>query len=83
LNFVSLPAAGNSLRIFSAHITMPSSTAILAATAFVRHALAQTVPAAAQIVDQKTFNVLPSVAPPSIANESTVCFRRAAYSLQF
>ncbi|KAL6709234.1 hypothetical protein ACN47E_001641 [Coniothyrium glycines] len=51
---------------------MPISSAILAASVVVGRALAQTVPAAAQIVDQRVFNVLPSVPPPAIANESTL-----------
>lgn len=32
----------------------------------------QKLPTAAQIIDQKTFNVLESVPPPSEANDSTV-----------
>ncbi|CAO2653394.1 Nn.00g028050.m01.CDS01 [Neocucurbitaria sp. VM-36] len=50
---------------------MLSTNAILAASAVIGHALAQEVPAAAQIVDQKIFNVLESVPPPAVANGST------------
>jgi hypothetical protein len=60
---------------------MPSTTVFLAASAAVSYAFAQTVPESAQIVDQKSFNVLPNVPPPSGANASTVCFpSRAAPS---
>jgi hypothetical protein len=30
-------------------------------------------PPQAQVIDQKAFNVLPTVPPPSVANASTVC----------
>ncbi|KAL1600873.1 hypothetical protein SLS59_005538 [Nothophoma quercina] len=51
---------------------MPSASAFLAISAAVGSALAQRVPAAAQIVDQKTFNVLENVPPPAVANDSTL-----------
>lgn len=53
---------------------MPSTTgiAILGAGILVSGAFAQNVPAAAQIIDQKTFNVLDFVPPPAEANDSTV-----------
>jgi len=51
---------------------MPSTTVFLAASAAVSCAFAQTVPESAQIVDQKSFNVLPNVPPPSGANASTL-----------
>ncbi|CAN9083527.1 lactonase [Alternaria alternata] len=51
---------------------MPSTTVFLAASAAVSYAFAQTVPESAQIVDQKSFNVLPNVPPPSGANASTL-----------
>jgi gluconolactonase len=51
---------------------MPSTNAIIAASALFGRALAQNVPAAAQVVDQKIFNVLASVPPPAVANDSTV-----------
>jgi gluconolactonase len=37
--------------------------------------LAQKLPAAAQIIDQKVFNVLDFVPPPTEANDSTVRLR--------
>ena len=51
---------------------MPPTSAFFAVSAAVGCALAQQVPAAAQIVDQKIFNVLASVPPPAVANDSTV-----------
>lgn len=51
---------------------MPS-TILFAVSAAVGCALARQVPAAAQVVDQKIFNVLENVPPPSVANDSTVC----------
>ena len=54
-------------------VKMPSTNAFLAVSAAVGCALAQRVPAAAQVVDQKIFNVLETVPPPAIANDSTVC----------
>lgn len=53
---------------------MPSTNTFLAVSAAVGCALAQRVPAAAQVVDQKIFNVLETVPPPAIANDSTVSF---------
>jgi gluconolactonase len=63
---------------------MPSTISVLAIglagrAAFspspVLGALAQMVPASAQIIDQKVFNVLDSVPPPVEANDSTVRYR--------
>jgi gluconolactonase len=54
-------------------VKMPSTNTFLAVSAAVGCALAQRVPAAAQVVDQKIFNVLENVPPPAIANDSTVC----------
>ncbi|KAH7071046.1 hypothetical protein FB567DRAFT_213913 [Paraphoma chrysanthemicola] len=51
---------------------MPSILAVLSAGIIVKDVLAQHVPAAAQIIDQKTFNVLEFVPPPAEANDSTV-----------
>ncbi|KPM42820.1 hypothetical protein AK830_g3767 [Neonectria ditissima] len=59
---------------------MPSSLAVLAAGILVHSglglescgALAAKLPSAAQIIDQKTFNVLDEVLPPSQANDSTL-----------
>ncbi|EGY17118.1 Gluconolactonase like protein [Verticillium longisporum] len=52
---------------------MPSVVSVLAAGLFAHTgALAAKPPSTAQIIDQKTFNVLPSVPPPSQANDSTV-----------
>ena len=51
---------------------MPPTSALFAVSAAVGCALAQQVPAAAQIVNQKIFNVLASVPPPAVANDSTV-----------
>ncbi|KAF2850612.1 calcium-dependent phosphotriesterase [Plenodomus tracheiphilus IPT5] len=53
---------------------MPSTFAVLSAglVAASTGALAQQVPATAQVVDQKIFNVLDFVAPPVEANDSTV-----------
>ena len=51
---------------------MPPTSAFFAVSAAVGCALAQQVPAAAQIVNQKIFNVLASVPPPAVANDSTV-----------
>jgi gluconolactonase len=51
---------------------MPSTTTLIAVGAAVGCALAQKVPAAAQIVDQRSFNVLEFVPPPVEANDSTV-----------
>jgi gluconolactonase len=52
---------------------MPSTNTILAVGAVVGCALAQKLPATAQVVDQKIFNVLNFVPPPVEANDSTVC----------
>lgn len=52
---------------------MPSTSAFLAVSAAVGCALAQKVPASAQVVDQKIFNVLESVPPPAVANDTLVC----------
>ncbi|KAF2029745.1 levo-lactonase [Setomelanomma holmii] len=51
---------------------MPSILAVLSVGIIVQDALAQNVPAAAQIIDQKTFNVLDFVPPPAEANDSTI-----------
>ncbi|KAF3048048.1 hypothetical protein E8E12_008581 [Didymella heteroderae] len=51
---------------------MPSTNTFLVVSAAVGCALAQQVPAAAQVVDQKIFNVLENVPPPAIANDSTL-----------
>jgi len=54
---------------------MPSTLVILSA-GLVAGSIgvhAAQIPAAAQIVDQKTFNVLSTVGPPVEANDSTVC----------
>ncbi|OCK92083.1 levo-lactonase [Cenococcum geophilum 1.58] len=59
---------------------MPSTIAVLAAGIIIStalgpaswSALAQKLPAAAQIIDQKVFNVLDFVPPPTEANDSTV-----------
>ncbi|KAH7161828.1 lactonohydrolase [Dactylonectria macrodidyma] len=59
---------------------MPSAVAVLAAGALVHSGLglsasgvlAAKVPSTAQIIDQKTFNVLEYVPPPKEANDSTV-----------
>ncbi|KAF4983926.1 hypothetical protein FDECE_17191 [Fusarium decemcellulare] len=57
---------------------MPSAVAVLAAGALVHSGLsawgvaAAKVPSAAQIIDQKDFNVLKSVPPPAQANDSTL-----------
>lgn len=51
---------------------MPASKTLLAFSAAVGRALAQSVPAAAQVVDQRIFNVLDVVPPPSQANDTTV-----------
>lgn len=53
-------------------VNMPSTNTLFAVSAAVGCALAQRVPAAAQIVDQRTFNVLETVPPPAVANDSTV-----------
>ena len=50
---------------------MPSTFVILAGIA-VSKALADRVPAAAQVINQKVFNALPTVLPPSLANDSTI-----------
>ncbi|KAJ4985352.1 evolved d-pantonohydrolase [Stagonosporopsis vannaccii] len=51
---------------------MPSTSTLLAVSAAFGCALAQRVPATAQIVDQKIFNVLEDVPPPAVANDSTL-----------
>jgi hypothetical protein len=53
-------------------VNMPSTNTLLAVSAAVGCVLAQKVPAAAQIVDQRSFNVLEFVPPPVEANDSTV-----------
>jgi gluconolactonase len=52
---------------------MPSTTTFLAVSAALGCALAREVPAAAQVVDQKVFNVLENVPPPTVADASSVC----------
>jgi gluconolactonase len=52
---------------------MPSTTIFLAASAAVGCALARNVPENAQVIDQKSFNVLETVPPPSVYNGTTVC----------
>lgn len=60
---------------------MPSTLAVLAAGILVHSgldlaswgALAAKLPSTAQIINQKTFNVLDDVPPPLQANDSTVC----------
>lgn len=54
-------------------IKMPPTNTLFAVSAAISCALAQQVPATAQVVDQKIFNVLENVPPPSVANDSTVC----------
>lgn len=56
---------------------MSPTNAFLAA-GLIGQALTQQVPSTAQIVDQRTFNVLPSVPPPAIANDSTVSLEHGA-----
>lgn len=57
-------------------VTMPSTIAALSvgiiASGTSWGVLAQTVPSAAQIINQKVFNVLETVLPPAQANDSTV-----------
>jgi len=54
------------------HIKMPSTSIFLAASAAVGCAFARTVPESAQVVDQKSFNVLETVPPPSGANATSL-----------
>ncbi|KNG48183.1 gluconolactonase [Stemphylium lycopersici] len=51
---------------------MPSTKTLVAVGAAISCALAQSVPESAQIIDQKSFNVLEVVPPPSEANASTL-----------
>ncbi|KAM0326519.1 hypothetical protein ACHAQA_006388, partial [Verticillium albo-atrum] len=53
---------------------MPSAVVSVIAAGLLAHtgALAQSLPSTAQVISQKTFNVLGSVPPPSQANDSTV-----------
>jgi len=51
---------------------MPSTSIFLAASAAVGCAFARTVPESAQVVDQKSFNVLETVPPPSEANATSL-----------
>lgn len=61
---------------------MPSALAVLAAGVLVHSGLglqrsgvfATKLPSAAQVIDQKSFNVLDEVLPPVLANDSTVCY---------
>jgi len=53
-------------------LKMPSTPVFLAASAAVGCAFARTVPESAQVVDQKSFNVLETVPPPSGANATSL-----------
>ncbi|KAI0621142.1 Lactonase [Pyrenophora tritici-repentis] len=53
---------------------MPSSTTLLAVSAAVAQAWAQKLPAAAQVVNQKSFNVLDNVPPPTVQNASNLFY---------
>ncbi|RMZ69793.1 putative lactonohydrolase [Pyrenophora seminiperda CCB06] len=53
---------------------MPSSTTLLVVSAAVAQALVQKVPAAAQVVNQKSFNVLDNVPPPTVQNATTLFY---------
>jgi hypothetical protein len=66
-------ASNSSSCLLSTGDMMPSITNLFVGPAIFGRALAQMVPQAAQIVDQKSFNVLDVVPPPSVANASTVC----------
>jgi gluconolactonase len=54
---------------------MPSTISVLAAGVLVPvlGAVAAKLPSTAQIIDQKSFNVLKDVPPPAVANDSLVC----------
>lgn len=54
---------------------MPSTFSVLAAGVLVPvlGAVAAKLPSTAQIIDQKSFNVLKDVPPPAVANDSLVC----------
>jgi gluconolactonase len=58
---------------------MPFTRSLVAVGATISHALANTVPSCAQVVDQKSFNVLPVVPPPFEFNASNVSFLFASY----
>jgi len=62
-------------------LKMPSTKTFVAVGAAIGRALAQSVPESAQIIDQKTFNVLEVVPPPSEANASTVSYHVAKLPL--
>lgn len=51
------------LAVLAAGVLAPASLGVLAATK---------VPSKAQVIDQKTFNVLSTVLPPVKANDTTV-----------
>lgn len=54
---------------------MPSSQAVLSVGFLIPlvFSVSAQVPAQAQLIDWKSFNVLDSVPPPTEANDSTVC----------
>ena len=76
LRILKVSHAAPSITCHTKHsFVMPSTISVLAAGVLVPvlGAVAAKLPSMAQIIDQKSFNVLKDVPPPAVANDSLVC----------